>query len=65
MASNSSPGLVGGISSHNGVAGALQESQDSVELEDENEDGDKDNHDYHHIIGRIANVLESMDLESM
>ena len=65
MASDSSPGLAGSIYSHNGVAGALQESQDGVELEDKNEDGDEDNHNYHHVIGRIVNVLESMDLESM
>ena len=39
-------------------------SYDAMDLEYEKKDGE-DNHNYHHVIGRIANMLESMDLDAM
>ncbi|KAF8311110.1 uncharacterized protein EI90DRAFT_3138775 [Cantharellus anzutake] len=36
-----------------------------ADWEDENEDADGDNHDYHHVIGRIVNALEAMDVGSV
>ena len=57
--------LVVGDDSYDTVAGALQEPYDAMGLEDENKDAAKDNHDYHHVIGRIVDVLENIDLDAM
>ena len=58
--------LVVGDDSYNTVAGASQEPYDAMGLEDdENKDAGDDNHDYHHVIGRIADVLENIDLDAM
>jgi hypothetical protein len=46
------------------VAGASPQFH-AVDWEDENEDADGDNHDYHHVIGRIIDALEAIDLESV
>jgi len=57
--------LVVGDDSYNTVAGASQEPYNAMGLEDENEDAGKDNHDYHHVIGRIVDVLENINLDAM
>jgi hypothetical protein len=36
-----------------------------ADWEDENEDANGNNHDYHHVIGRIVNALEAMDVGSV
>ncbi|KAF8314593.1 uncharacterized protein EI90DRAFT_3135875 [Cantharellus anzutake] len=46
------------------VSGASQDLH-AVDWEDENQDVDGNNDDYHHVIGRIVNTLEAMDLESV
>ncbi|KAF8343919.1 uncharacterized protein EI90DRAFT_3010774 [Cantharellus anzutake] len=47
------------------VADTAQELNAAVDWEDENKDVDGDNPNYHHVIGRIVNTLENMDLEAM
>jgi len=54
-----------GDDSYDTVAGASQEPYNAMGLEDENEDAGEDNHDYHHVIGRIVDVLENINLDAM